>query len=480
MQQQENRCFNSDFVGRISNISLSPSPNNALTPLYEAVTNAIQAIEDKFGSDKLSLGQIDIYVIRDGGEDNRPKGFKVIDNGIGFTESNLKAFLTADTRNKIKRGGKGVGRFLWLKVFEEAKVESVFGEGPPTSLSFDFVLAEKDQVRRVITRETHVQTGTAVTLYPFREGYAVYCLSKTVTLRNKLIGHFVTYFINLNAPKFNLHDLGETVSLFDDFSAASARDQNFQIAVKIGETDENFTLHSFLLPKEFADDDKGDNAVFYGAHGRSVQRVELDGAIGLKKIEDDYVYLGYVESPFQDNIVNQERTHLSWPGESYSVVHKQVIEATKVFLAEEIKRIRRLQTQRIETIRNEHLRFLNVVENPEQFAETIHLATQTSEDIYIEMSRAALRKYTRSKNSFHEAVRKRLPNVDEKAKEFTRELKSESLSSLAEYVMKRKLILEVFEERLKYKNVEDEKYYFEEAVHEIICPLRQSKQTHKL
>ena len=93
------------------------------------------------------------------------------------------------------------------------------------------------------------------------------------------------------------------------------------------------------------------------------------------------------------------------------------------------------------------------------------------------MSRAALRQYNRSKNSFHEALRKQLPNLDEKAKEFTAELKSESISSLAEYVMKRKLILEVFEERLRYKNIYDEKHYFEEAVHGIICPLRTSKQT---
>jgi hypothetical protein len=39
------------------------------------------------------------------------------------------------------------------------------------------------------------------------------------------------------------------------------------------------------------------------------------------------------------------------------------------------------------------------------------------------------------------------------------------------------MAVEVFEERLKYKNVDDEKHYFEEAVHEIICPLRESKQT---
>jgi hypothetical protein len=477
MPQPESRSFNSDFVGRISNISLSPSANNALAPLYEAITNGIQAIEDKFGRDNLALGQIDIYILRDGSDINRPTGFKVVDNGVGFTHTNLSAFLTSDTRNKIKRGGKGVGRFLWLKVFKEAKIESRYGERPYSKLSFDFVLAERDQVRNITDGQTHENPGTSVTLHPFYEEYAAHCPSKMSTLRNKLIGHFISYFLNLNAPKFLLHDINDTIDLFDVFTEAAVRDQDFPFDARFGEKEESFILHAFLLPKEFSDDERGDNAVFYGAHGRSVQRVDLDGAIGLKKISGECIYLGYVESNFQNGIVNQERTHLSWPGDTFDDVHRHVIEATKTFLAEEIKKIRQIQASRIEAIRNEHLRFLNLVENPEEFAETIHLSTQKPEDIYLEMSRAALRQYNRSKHSFHDAVRKQLPNLDQKAKEFTTELKSECVSSLAEYVMKRKLILDVFEERLKYKNIDDEKHYFEEAVHEIICPLRESKQT---
>ena len=194
-------------------------------------------------------------------------------------------------------------------------------------------------MRDIVIGETSKDTGTSVTLHPFYDEYSVYCPSKTITLRNKLIGHFVSYFINMNAPKFFLHDLGSTINLFDVFSEASARDHDFPITAKVGEADESFTLHAFLLPKEFADDEKGDNAVFYGAHGRSVQRVELDGALGLKKIAGEYIYLGYVESGFQNGIVNQERTYLSWPGDIFNTVHRQTIEATKAFLAEEIKKI---------------------------------------------------------------------------------------------------------------------------------------------
>ena len=309
-------------------------------------------------------------------------------------------------------------------------------------------------------------------LGPFHEDYRTHCPSKMATIKNRLIGHFVSFFINLNAPQFYLIDRGEVVDLLDAFSSATHRDKDYTIDATWKEQGIQFVLHAFLLPKEFSDDEKGNNAVFYGAHGRSVQRVDLDNAIGLKKISGDYVFFGYVESSWQDTIVNQERTYLSWPDALFEVVHKEVLAKVRDFLGDEIQIIRKLQTERVQALRDEHLRFLSVVKEPAEFAANLALATQSPEDIYVEMARTSLRQYSQSKNSFHDALRKGLPSLEAKAAEFTKELKSESVSSLAEYVMKRKLILDVFEERLKFKSVEDETYYFEEAVHELICPLR--------
>ena len=141
--------FRPNFSGRIANISLSPSANNSLAPLYEAITNAIHAVEDKFGKDNLSKGRIDVEVQRSDDDGSRPVGFIVRDNGIGFTDDNLNSFIISDSRYKIARGGKGVGRFLWLKVFDSVKVQSIYGADDPKGITFDFVLADEDQVRHV-------------------------------------------------------------------------------------------------------------------------------------------------------------------------------------------------------------------------------------------------------------------------------------------------------------------------------------------
>jgi len=139
--------FSSDFLGRIANISLAPTPNHALAPLYEAINNSIQAIEDKFGKDNLTSGRIEITVLRPDYDDGKPTGFVVADNGIGFNPTNLKSFLTSDSRYKVARGGKGVGRFLWLKVFSAAHVESVYEADNEEirRLEFDFLPADREQ-----------------------------------------------------------------------------------------------------------------------------------------------------------------------------------------------------------------------------------------------------------------------------------------------------------------------------------------------
>jgi hypothetical protein len=471
--------FTSDFLGRIANISLAPTPNHALAPVFEAINNSIQAIEDKFGKDNLTSGRIEVTVLRPDYDDGKPVGFVVADNGIGFNPANLASFLTSDSRYKVARGGKGVGRFLWLKVFAAAHVESVYeaSDGQVRRLEFDFLPAQKDQVRNLRDLKAIGPTGTTVTLKPFKADYEAHCPSRPQTIKNKIISHFLAYFVNMHTPEIVVIDEGEKVKLFDFFSQSVVRDGEYAFKEFHDGEEHDLKLHAWLLPKEFSDDEKGNNAVFYGANSRSVERYELDGALGLKKIDGERVYYGYVEGPFLNGIVNQERTMLNWPGETHEEVHRKAIDFTKDFLKEQITKIRTRQSATIASVRNEHLRFLGVASEPEKFAEGLPLSVQSPEEIFVELSRASLRQYNQKKGQFNDAKKKDLPDFDDKAKAFVKELKSESLSSLAEYVAKRKLILDVFEDRLKYKNVADAKHYFLEAVHEMICPLRETTET---
>ena len=125
-------AFTLDIKGQLNSMRLSES--KALWPLYEAVVNSIQAIED---SENKENGKITIQIIREESGQNSLKGeerleriesFVITDNGSGMNTQNYKSFNTAYSTLKIQKGCKGIGRFLWLKAFKKVNIKSTYFE----------------------------------------------------------------------------------------------------------------------------------------------------------------------------------------------------------------------------------------------------------------------------------------------------------------------------------------------------------------
>lgn len=190
----------SDFVGRVNRLPLRPTDKSALMPLMEAVSNSIHAITERFGDEAGKRGRVDVRVIRDLQNEDEPiVGFDIEDNGIGFTHDNYKSFLTPDSRHKEKRGGKGVGRLAWLKVFEEVEVDSCYHEGGELHhRHFKFRLATSEQVQLVKSSKLPEKSGvqTKVSFRGFDGRYATRCPSKQGTIALRILSHFVPLFIS--------------------------------------------------------------------------------------------------------------------------------------------------------------------------------------------------------------------------------------------------------------------------------------------
>lgn len=108
------------------------SKTTSLTPIIEAVCNSIDAI----GSERID-GIIDIIVKRNTQQSLELDTQKtlpdivsvdIIDNGVGFTEENKDSFDTFRSGLKMSKGGKGFGRFMYLKYFNHVAIESVYLE----------------------------------------------------------------------------------------------------------------------------------------------------------------------------------------------------------------------------------------------------------------------------------------------------------------------------------------------------------------
>lgn len=442
-------------AGRIRNLSLAPNAKNSLFPLFEAVMNSIHAVEDRFGKDNLSKGKISIELHRT--EVGEMEGFTVSDNGIGFNESNLASFRRMDSRAKEKIGGKGVGRLVWLKVLDEVLVKSVYDNGSNgLSVSFDFRISDPTDNLTILPADRST-TGSIVKLTPYKRDYAFHIPKKATTITNRLLAHFISYFINISHPKITVYDQDTEIDLFDAFSESVERDADFRFNVLLSGVSEDFVCHCFLLPKAISDDERSTNALHLGANGRAVKRFDMDGVIGLKAIDNKFAFLGYIESTALDDSVNDTRTDFSLSEDEVESIVDQAKERVKEFLAPELAEIREKQTEIITSLRIEHPRFLSIQGTDGEIAEMLHYGTNRKEDIFVELSRYSLRQYQRRKNAFKRSIEKKLPDVVAKAKEYVAELKQESVSSLAEYVMKRKLVLDVFEESLKFRPGTDQK-----------------------
>jgi hypothetical protein len=464
----------SDPIGRITNISLAPSPKNTLQPMFEALMNSIHAIEERFGADSLTSGKIDIEVTENpqGGY----TGFIISDNGVGLNTDNMTSFRKSDSMKKAKIGGKGVGRLLWLKVADQVTVTSTFFEGGRLNkISFDFKPDPAKPISNLVEQEDSADPGTTVILSPLKVAYSLHIPVKLDTIAVRTVAHFINYFVNIGCPKITLFDSKSSIVLFDKFTADVERDKTYKVDCVVDGQSNEFKLHCFLVPKKYSDDEKGTNGLFFGANGRAVVRYDMDDVIGLKAIDEKFAFFGYLEGDALNGAVNDTRTDFSFDDDVIDSLKRVAIQKVHEFLAAEIGRVRGRQLQTIIEVRNEHLRFYNIAKSPEEIAEKLHLSTQKEEDIFVEMSRHSLRQYKRAKKEFSEAKKKSLPDIEQKAKQYVAELQDESLSSLAEYVYKRKLILDVFEERNKYSDIETEKSHYERAVHELVCPLRSTK-----
>src|ERR1700730_4943711 len=113
------------------------------------------------------------------GLDDTPpiNGFNITDSGIGLNDTNFDSFHTAFSELKISRGGKGLGRFIWLVAFDHVEIDSTFSEPDADGLlrrkfTFD---TDYDPDKALPTTADRKSLGTIVRLVGFKEPYCTTC-----------------------------------------------------------------------------------------------------------------------------------------------------------------------------------------------------------------------------------------------------------------------------------------------------------------
>ncbi len=299
---------------RVRNSRLVPS--NSLLPLLEAVVNSIQAIEEA----NERAGRIDVSLERGrsqgtlAAEDllSQPiHSFVIQDNGIGFTNRNYESFDTSDSDRKAEQGGKGIGRFLWLKAFERADVQSAYTENGQLWLrKFQFTLSDEGVEAHTKAKLDRGTRKTTVTLVNYRDPYRDRCPRSAKVIAKRIIDHYLEYFVLGSAPEIVLHDVDDLEVLnLNRMFAEEIQPHTTTEAFKV--RDKELSVIHLRVPPEYEDQHR----IYFCAHRRAVLSEPLLHKIpNLAHVLHDpldqraFVYIGYVSGAYLDETVTPERT----------------------------------------------------------------------------------------------------------------------------------------------------------------------------
>ncbi|MBF9195109.1 hypothetical protein [Microvirga terrestris] len=452
--------------------------------------NALQAVQD--APKRFHKVVIDIHrdpeILSD--ELAPINGFTVSDTGIGFDDDNFDSFNTAFSEYKSSRGGKGLGRFIWLKAFDRVEVDSIF-EDSNILVQRKFVFdGDYDPEKAPCQEISSGRVGTVVRLINFKEPYKSECPRNSEQIAQRLIEHFLLVFLQDECPEVEIHDLGKRIILNDIFIREfKSTATSFKFKIKGTE----FSLHGFKLTTPRV----SKHRLIYAANHRGVVSEKLEDYIpnltGRLPLEDgsSFVYLAVVQSDYLNQRVNHVRTDF----EMASADDSESEQAT--FFDDEINRSD-IREECISNISNdlrdiissindlkEEKIFRYVQEDAPQYKVLLKYRSEFIDKISPTASKseleAALHRelYQREVKLKQEGSRiiKEAEKIDdyegyqERLSDFMTRYNELGVSALAQHVAHRKIILE-FLDRAISRMPDKEQYPLERAVHNIIFPMR--------
>ena len=484
----------SSLKGRVKNLVLSKS--NGLLPLFEAVVNSIQAIEDRYpnAKDIREKGKIDIYILRKetqaelelalGRPPERPiTSFEVIDNGVGFDDRNWSSFQELDFTRKTQRGCRGVGRLTWLKAFNNIKVESWYSDDDEIKPRWFNFSTEKEDEPFDPPKGTPIgQVGSKVVFDGFQEGYAVAVEKTSDAIASRLLGHLLWYYVRAaGVPTIIIHDDGAEapINLNTVFDAERITDsKNEDFAIKGAKF--NIT-HVKLRVKA-----NRKHVIAYCAAQRLVKEEVLDIPGLTASIEDDngnFRYSGYVVGDYLDQRVHPERTDIEMAEEVTGLFSQSEVSRSDLrdalrpmvekYLGDALSKNLKAGQKRLDT-------YLEKV--APQYLPIVKTLPKDAIRVDPGVSDAKLdrllheKKYEVEQDLLKQGEKLLTPDLsenhddyNERVSSYLNQLERVKQSDLAAYVAHRRVVIDLLRKAMEIQ--EDGRYAREEVLHSLIMPM---------
>ena len=488
-----------NFHGRLRNTSLPYY--RGLLPVFDAVVNSIHSIEEAGISSengtitveilrKVTTGQFDFK----GGQKKRGPdaiddivSFKVIDNGIGFNDVNMRSFNTLDSEYKAAKGCRGVGRLLWLKAFDKAVINSIYRDETDVLKPRAFVFDAASGIRgkKISNAPGDATRSTCVQLDGFRKRYRE-ASNKTIrTIANSLFEHCLWYFVRKGgAPTIIVKDkdIDESIKL-DDIYEEHMVSSAVSETISIKENDFELTHVKLRAHSSQA------HIIAFCASNRPVQEENITGKIPglygkIRDVNGEFVYACYVSSPFLDENVRSERTGFDIEEKveeifaekeiSLSEIRDAIISKASEHLSKYLEENKKKAKDRVEDfVSHKAPRYRPILKRiPE---DKLHFDPNISDKeldltLHKHLSEIEGKLLADGHDVMKPREREDYPQYYRRLQEYLKTAEDIKKSDLVNYVFHRKVILDLLEQAIQ--RGEDGKYAREDLIHNLIMPMQ--------
>lgn len=480
------------LAGRLRNTSLPRS--HALLPLFEAVVNAIQAVEENHRDGlesahvtveivRLPQGTLDVGLDQDAAPAEPIVEFVVRDNGEGFHDDNMNSFETLDSQYKSDVGGRGVGRLLWLKAFQRVEVESHYRDSAGTLKRRAFRFSENDGISRFVTEDDEdTEVGTSIRLVGFREFYRKAAAKTASTIARSILEHCLWYFVREGgAPRMAVVDGPETIDLRDvlaDYTLSPVERETILVKAR------TFDLIHLRL-KTTA---KNAPYLSWCAARRVVVEENLSGKVPglhgkLRDAQSEFMYACFLTSQYLSDNVRAERTDFDIPETvedllddsvpSKSDIRTATLAAIEQHLIGSLEGARREGRQRVENfVATKAPRYRPILKRIDETKLSVDPKI-SDRDLELHLHRALAEIEREVLVEGPQVLALAAPGdseYDRRLQEYLDKVDDIKRSDLASYVSKRRVILDLLARAIEVN--EEGKYVNEDVIHKLVVPMR--------
>lgn len=309
------QLFKPDMVAILDRTHLTTDLKGFLLPVFESLSNAFDGIETRFGNKSAANGKISIRF--SDLADPKKLLISVTDKGCGLNKANYISFRTPFSGLKLKKRGRGFGRFISFKVFDRIHYTSRFenGSDEPKKRCFRFDIKQPEEI---IIHDGNPDFEGLGTRVEFNSPLPIWnevisSLDQKIILEEFGV-HFLPYFLNRKLPKVTVQfDDNAPEDIVDHFAGVFVQFHTGKISCKIDDEVEelSYTLTKIEKTTKF----KQHNMLLSAADRIVGAPRDLSRKLGVDHFTDGdgkkYIIIAVVSGAAFESRLNDARTSIA-------------------------------------------------------------------------------------------------------------------------------------------------------------------------